>query len=96
MRHTATSLTVLLLSGCGTICTAVEDGKGCAKLAPYSGTRASAQGHATQWDVPLSLLGDTLLLPITIPKMLFGSSADEDAKNSAPPQPKPNRASTID
>lgn len=69
-----------LLAGCGTLCTAVEDGRGCAKLAPYSGTKASAQGHATQLDVPFSFLADTLLLPITLPKALLkGSNKEPEA-----------------
>ena len=72
----------LLLSGCGTICTAIDDGKGCAKLAPYSGTRAAAQGHATQLDLPFSFVADTLLLPLTIPKMLLESGSTQQPETT--------------
>lgn len=57
------------------MCTAIEDGKGCAKFGPYSGTKAAAQGHGTQLDVPFSIVADTLLLPISIPRALFGSNS---------------------
>ena len=60
-------------AGCGTLCSAVDSG--CGELTPYSGTQASANGHGTQMDVPLSIVADTLLLPITIPKALFGGSS---------------------
>ena len=77
MRNMMLALACWLLASCGTLCTAVEDGRGCAKLAPYSGTKASAQGHATQLDVPFSFLADTLLLPITLLKALFNGSNKE-------------------
>jgi len=60
-------LSALLLStaSCGTICTMTDPQ--CGPFGPYSGTRASMQGHATQLDVPFSVVLDTLLLPVSIP-----------------------------
>lgn len=78
---------MFLLTGCGTMCTAMEDGKGCAKLAPYSGTKAAAQGHGTQWDIPFSLVADTLLLPITIPKAILDSASTKEPENSEKSEP---------
>jgi len=37
----------------------------------YAGTRASAQGHGTQIDVPFSLIVDTVILPYTIPRTIY-------------------------
>jgi uncharacterized protein YceK len=83
-----------LLGGCGTLCTAAISE--CGKLEPYSGTRASAQGHATQLDLPFSFIADTVLLPITVPKALIeaiqtndGAPPSSDAgKAKAPPPEK--------
>lgn len=63
------SCLTVAISGCGTLCTAIDDH--CGKLEPFSGTRASANGHATQIDVPMSLALDILLLPVTIPKAII-------------------------
>jgi uncharacterized protein YceK len=63
--HISLALILLGASSCGTICTVVA--KDCGPFGPYSGTRASAQGHATQLDVPLSFIADTALLPVSVP-----------------------------
>ncbi len=57
-----------LLADCGTLYTATAEK--CGSLYPYSGTAAAARGHATQLDVPFSLIADTLLLPYSLPKSL--------------------------
>ena len=94
MRYIILVLAIPFFASCGTLCTAIDDGKGCPKLAPYSGTRASAQGHSTQLDVPLSFIADTLLLPITIPKMLLDSQhPDKSPDSSSQTQQKPSEPS---
>jgi len=57
-----------LTCGCGTISTLGNDRTWPNQV--YGGTRASAGGHATQLDVPFSLVGDTLVLPYTIPRTI--------------------------
>jgi uncharacterized protein YceK len=69
------SIAVLLFYGYGTICTAV-DGH-CGKLEPFSGTRAAAQEHGTQLDVPFSLIADVVLLPLTLPKALVEAACHD-------------------
>lgn len=69
---------VICSAGCGTLMTAVEDGRGEHwRFSPYSGTRISAGGHSTQIDLPFSLMADTMLLPITIPKYLIDRARKE-------------------
>ena len=77
------------LSGCGTLCTATDPK--CGKFAPFSGTRASANGHATQLDVPFSFLLDVVLLPITIPKAIMDST--DDTRTQPGPSPSQGPAS---
>jgi uncharacterized protein YceK len=55
-------------AGCGTM-SALDTNKQWPDQV-YAGTRAAAGGHATQWDVPLSLVADTVVLPYTIPRTL--------------------------
>ena len=89
-RAPAMLVLALIVSGCGTLCTATESH--CGKLAPFSGTRAAAQGHGTQLDVPFSFIADVILLPITIPKALIEAAGgserkDDDRHESSRPKP---------
>jgi|GEM_PF-6177601 len=86
------------LSGCGTIATAFCDS--CGKLAPYSGTRMMATGHSTQIDVPFSLVLDTVLLPLTIPKTIVENIAGLDNEPevqavTAPTEPTPPTTQSV-
>lgn len=62
---------------CGTICTISEPE--CSAFGPYSGVRASAQGHSTQLDVPFSFVLDTLLLPASIPTYVWQRRLESSA-----------------
>jgi uncharacterized protein YceK len=56
------------VSGCGTMSALGND-----RMWPnqvYAGTRAAAGGHATQLDIPFSVVADTIVLPYTIPRTL--------------------------
>jgi uncharacterized protein YceK len=58
----------MLAGGCGTMAALGRD-----EMWPnqvYAGTRAAAGGHVTQFDVPFSLVADTLVLPYTIPRSI--------------------------
>ena len=70
-------------AGCGTLNTTADPNS---KFGIYSGTKASAEGNATQWDVPFSLVADTILLPITIPLEVarrLGATEDKQAAGGA-------------
>lgn len=47
----------------------------------YAGTRASLYGHATQLDVPFSLVLDTVVLPYTIPRTTYNMNHKEESSN---------------
>jgi uncharacterized protein YceK len=85
------TLLVLNTGGCGTLCTMFDPQ--CGKWEPYSGVVASAQGHATQIDIPFSFVLDTVCLPITIPKYLIERAQEGEETGTAPPEgpaPTPN------
>ena len=58
-------LVLALASGCGTLASVFNHPD--PPFGVYSGTKAAAHGHVTQWDVPFSLVADTILLPISVP-----------------------------
>lgn len=70
----------LFAAGCGTMSALGDDQAWPNQV--YAGTRAAAGGHATQWDVPFSLVADTILLPYTIPRTIHNRS-------HSPEPPKP-------
>jgi len=53
----------------------------------YAGTRAAVGGHGTQWDIPFSMVADTLLLPWTIARNKENQAHLESAP-TAPAQVK--------
>ena len=71
---------VCFCSGCGTLVTLTDNKEWPNQI--YAGTRAAANGHATQIDVPFSLIADTVVLPYTIPRTIYNlSQRDDQQKN---------------
>ena len=64
----ASGALMLIACGCGTMSALGVDRAWPDQV--YAGTRAAAGGHATQLDVPFSLVADTVLLPYTIPRTI--------------------------
>lgn len=85
MRMALVALFAVALSGCGTIVT-LSDSKTWPNQI-YAGTRASARGHATQPDIPFSLVADTLILPYTIPRTIYNIAHQPKPPGSAQHQP---------
>ena len=67
-------------SGCGTLVTLTDNKEWPNQI--YAGTRASANGHATQIDVPFSLIADTVVLPYTIPRTIYNLSQRNDLQKN--------------
>ena len=67
-------VSVISLQGCGTFVTLGDNEKWNNQI--YAGTRASAQGHATQLDVPFSIIMDTVVLPYTIPRTIYNKNKE--------------------
>ena len=84
----AAALALALLSGCGTILTLSESET---KNKVYSGTIRHLElkcAHAVCLDFPLSLVADTVVLPVTIPWSLINlvkSSSNKPTADNNPP-----------
>ena len=84
-------LSACLCSGCGTIVTLSHNQEWPNQI--YAGTRASANGHVTQIDVPFSLIADTLVLPYTIPRTIYNLSQQDGTQQKNSPMLK-NKSGT--
>lgn len=70
--------------GCGTMSVIGRD-----RMWPnqvYAGTRAGAGGHGTQWDVPFSLVADTVVLPYTIPRTIHNQKRPPSNQSAETPR----------
>src|SRR5262249_50423761 len=89
LRKCCTSVLALLVGssvGCGTLGTMLDPEFD--KWEPYSGVVASANGHATQIDVPFSFVLATACLPITIPKRLIEGAREGEGEETGTPPPE--------
>ncbi len=75
----------VFVAGCGTMATAAGKKE---EFGVYSGTKRSLEnGSHTLLDVPLSLVADTLLLPITATRAALSKSAPEEKKTETAARP---------